>query len=169
MRGARGTARPTTVRTGIIPADAGSTRTAAGLSVNCRDHPRGCGEHKLSLVHCQWIKGSSPRMRGAPVVRSHRSDYAGIIPADAGSTCVCSNVVFAEKDHPRGCGEHRIRRYSAWRPDGSSPRMRGAPFTARSGHDGCGIIPADAGSTSMAGNSHALKEDHPRGCGEHNF
>ena len=51
---------------------------------------------------------------------------------------------------------------------GSSPRMRGAPFSAYGRHTVLRIIPADAGSTTGDDAVKVLDEDHPRGCGEHN-
>ena len=49
----------------IIPADAGSTQTAAANSHLMRDHPRGCGEHYGWPGGVDLSEGSSPRMRGA--------------------------------------------------------------------------------------------------------
>ena len=51
--------------------------------------------------------------------------------------------------------------------DGSSPRMRGAPFSRRTWIIRRRIIPADAGSTSWCRATWTACADHPRGCGEH--
>ena len=72
-----------------------------------------------------------------------------------------------ELDHPRGCGEHYVIPDGSRLPEGSSPRMRGAP---RVGSYLCRlirIIPADAGSTRRYDHSAYDRQDHPRGCGEH--
>ena len=45
--------------------------------------------------------------------------------------------------------------------------MRGAPDNAAYGTPHPGIIPADAGSTSVLELRQRLAPDHPRGCGEH--
>ena len=50
------------------------------------DHPRGCGEHTRKRNAVSGLLGSSPRMRGAPVVLVLVPLAFGIIPADAGST-----------------------------------------------------------------------------------
>ena len=51
--------------------------------------------------------------------------------------------------------------------EGSSPRMRGA-LICKSFLQKCkGIIPADAGSTSLRMRGLSAGPDHPRGCGEH--
>ena len=50
---------------------------------------------------------------------------------------------------------------------GSSPRMRGAPFSQESDGWVRGIIPAYAGSTAGTPSRRTDSEDHPRVCGEH--
>ena len=71
---------------GIIPADAGSTSQLLIIHSTVQDHPRGCGEHLESALDVTAEAGSSPRMRGAPVVRCPIGGDDRIIPADAGST-----------------------------------------------------------------------------------
>ena len=91
--------------------------------------------------------GSSPRMRGAPVVCADLDQDAGIIPADAGSTLGLAVPSYSLEDHPRGCGEHLCAMVMEPLVGGSSPRMRGAlPCQGLPGVDQR-IIPADAGST----------------------
>ena len=152
---------------GIIPADAGSTTASARTSPTSWDHPRGCGEHgeSGSMAASNW--GSSPRMRGAPVIVGYANTVSRIIPADAGSTERQNQHTVSSRDHPRGCGEHPQSALGAVYPRGSSPRMRGARVLALGDHPARGIIPADAGSTSPAISLHLEKLDHPRGCGEH--
>ncbi len=143
--------------------------------------PRGCGEHLMARLAMLSSVGSSPRMRGAPLLGTAGPLPGGIIPADAGSTdgavWQCGRV----RDHPRGCGEHRSshaevkvclgsspRMRGALRQvSGSSPRMRGAHNCGHHGFMPAGIIPADAGSTSTATSPSTRRGDHPRGCGEH--
>ena len=132
---------------GIIPADAGSTAFYTATPIPSTDHPRGCGEHVDRQDVDRGIRGSSPRMRGAPPWARRWPRGTGIIPADAGSTGPQGPAGPPIGDHPRGCGEHGPWRTS-WRPDeGSSPRMRGALLLDPDDHDPTGIIPADAGST----------------------
>ena len=50
------------------------------------DHPRGCGEHALSVYKQDIPVGSSPRMRGALLACIISPTRPRIIPADAGST-----------------------------------------------------------------------------------
>ena len=111
--------------------------------------------------------GSSPRMRGAPVLRLSSSVYRRIIPADAGSTALTDSGLIADEDHPRGCGEHIARNLTMTCEQGSSPRMRGALGLRRNHIVVRGIIPADAGSTWSQDSCQVHPKDHPRGCGEH--
>ena len=81
--GAKGTAR---IRTGIIPACAGSTPKPRLKPEHRRDHPRVCGEHYYVDECSAAFEGSSPRVRGARR-RGRDAIYPGrIIPACAGST-----------------------------------------------------------------------------------
>ena len=106
-------------------------------------------------------------MRGAPWTVVSGPVNVGIIPADAGSTRRLYRRPFAEKDHPRGCGEHITAIISGGFTAGSSPRMRGALDTVPLSHRFPRIIPADAGSTYDGLDVDFPHEDHPRGCGEH--
>ena len=90
-----------------------------------------------------------------------------IIPADAGNTSVPVSISSPAKDHPRGCGEHACRDSLGDGREGSSPRMRGTLLGDYTGDMAKRIIPADAGNTPTLGLSGWLREDHPRGCGEH--
>ena len=152
---------------GIIPAYAGSTGNIQKCRSTCGDHPRVCGEHER-LDHQQVRRsGSSPRMRGAPLLRQSGTWPSGIIPAYAGSTLPAVCFRCCRWDHPRVCGEHAIVAARALYDAGSSPRMRGAPNGGSS--DGLlrGIIPAYAGSTLPAVCFRCCRWDHPRVCGEH--
>ena len=91
---------------GIIPAYAGNTSLLTRFSSMSQDHPRVCGEHFIEQTDAPRIVGSSPRMRGTPVLRSFRGLRMGIIPAYAGNTGRQSCRPFWRRDHPRVCGEH---------------------------------------------------------------
>ena len=93
----------------------------------------------------------------------------GIIPADAGSTSHGWVYRRDGQDHPRGCGEHPSLPLAQKPEGGSSPRMRGALQASEAGRRPDGIIPADAGSTLPVMIIRAIREDHPRGCGEHSM
>ena len=107
MRGALRVGLDETVNYGIIPADAGSTTKLEKPREDDTDHPRGCGEHTITV---------------SPIEGETR-----IIPADAGSTRQEKRSEAESRDHPRGCGEHPEQSVYPVESGGSSPRMRGAP------------------------------------------
>ena len=115
------------VQTGIriIPAYAGNTAILKSCRFGIRDHPRVCGEHKTFPYGAAPRPGSSPRMRGTLGTTLKHLLNRGIIPAYAGNTArsACSSRL--SRDHPRVCGEHRLRAPWVDLPLGSSPRMRG--------------------------------------------
>ena len=172
----------------IIPAYAGSTEMAPpmlpwsrGSSPHTRgarrpsargrrrrtDHPRIRGEHSTSGDALCMKVGSSPHTRGAPWRASACRSGARIIPAYAGSTCLRGVIGPAGRDHPRIRGEHKGFPCLTYPTLGSSPHTRGARPPRESGRHPPRIIPAYAGSTSVACRSRALHEDHPRIRGEH--
>ncbi len=147
VRGARRGTQKSHRRGGIIPACAGSTASWRGSRTRKWDHPRMCGEHTYSNIEQSWIEGSSPHVRGAPVVVCHLVRVQGIIPACAGSTVTCHCIATNSRDHPRMCGEHVDDRGDVHWEVGSSPHVRGAPPRRPQTAAARGIIPACAGST----------------------
>ncbi len=147
VRGAPQAGAEVVLANGIIPACAGSTRGPTPSVPSRRDHPRMCGEHTYSNIEQSWIEGSSPHVRGAPVVVCHLVRVQGIIPACAGSTVTCHCIATNSRDHPRMCGEHVDDRGDVHWEVGSSPHVRGAPPRRPQTAAARGIIPACAGST----------------------
>ena len=92
---------------GITPACAGKRAPFQKMSTLGRDHPRVCGEKKLS--HCELLPrcGSPPRVRGKAAPAHNQSLYAGITPACAGKSDRETSRAKTARDHPRVCGEKR--------------------------------------------------------------
>ena len=126
-----------------------------------------CGEHAASGAGYVPNTGSSPRVRGTPVVVPSVSVRFGIIPACAGNTQGRIGVNVAVRDHPRVCGEHETNTAKGRRFKGSSPRVRGTQVEGGMLVQPVGIIPACAGNTRCPAARRALSRDHPRVCGEH--
>ena len=131
----------------IIPAYAGSTVASGSRSQPRADHPRIRGEHPRKAIVCPSNEGSSPHTRGAPRPLSPSPVGSRIIPAYAGSTVEPSEMLTAQKDHPRIRGEH-----------GSTPSTP---------EESMWIIPAYAGSTVFRIPEAPVFGDHPRIRGEH--
>ena len=105
-------------------------------------------------------------MRGKGAPGLHLVYDLGIIPAHAGKSLACSLACFVSRDHPRSCGEKRLRPRPAGRRGGSSPLMRGKDAVRHHRRYGAGIIPAHAGKRLTISSFPAILWDHPRSCGE---
>ena len=132
---------------GIIPAHAGLTYSSFFRRPRTWDHPRACGAHINVTLRSDAAEGSSPRMRGSPVMVLCMQLLTGIIPAHAGLTPAWRTFSAMIRDHPRACGAHlafsRLQHMTA----GSSPRMRGSLVSIGDACVDVGIIPAHAGLT----------------------
>ena len=147
MRGTRGWKVGAIESLGIIPAYAGNTSLLPSRLGSARDHPRVCGEHMTIEDYEDCDSGSSPRMRGTPVVGEWLGGWKGIIPAYAGNTILLLPLRVFRWDHPRVCGEHGTSTPSHACRLGSSPRMRGTLGLIHGSVRDAGIIPAYAGNT----------------------
>ena len=110
---------------GITPAYAGKSLTASCGNTGKKDHPRVCGEKKLTFDAGQLIPGSPPRMRGKVMLWIPYGQHFGITPAYAGKSGCPASALQNRWDHPRVCGEKLkfiAAVFSMW---GSPPRMRG--------------------------------------------
>ena len=111
---------------GIIPAGAGLTGISKLPMWQIRDHPRGCGAHRVAKSGMAVLTGSSPRVRGSLFKFVNIALDIGIIPAGAGLTESALGVIDAARDHPRGCGAHPVVANVPPCGQGSSPRVRGS-------------------------------------------
>ena len=157
------------LRSGIIPAYAGSTLSEYCRRRSRRDHPRIRGEHPVRRVIRDRRAGSSPHTRGAPLRSGFDPHGRGIIPAYAGSTRRRHHCRCPSRDHPRIRGEHDPASglVECTNRPGSSPHTRGARDVDSSHEVGVGIIPAYAGSTLTTSSFSLCVWDHPRIRGEH--
>ena len=94
--------------------------------------------------------GSSPLTRGAPVGELIPRRYVGLIPAHAGSTATSAMRINRWTAHPRSRGEHDSGTSVRGERAGSSPLTRGALVHASATGYAVGLIPAHAGSTTVA-------------------
>ena len=146
MRGKGGGRSVSGLRLRITPAYAGKSRWPCTRASRARDHPRVCGEKYVSYAALRSLVGSPPRMRGKvypvgagasrprgspPRMRGkgghevRQKCFPGITPAYAGKSVSVIWLVSQPQDHPRVCGEKRVRARTRTRIRGSPPRMRG--------------------------------------------
>jgi len=93
------------------------------------------------------IAGSSPRVRGTPMLFIWGARLIRFIPAGAGNT----NKLIMQSPpitvHPRGCGEHITQSADKLAKAGSSPRVRGTQCLCSLKKCRIRFIPAGAGNT----------------------
>ena len=167
VRGTRHEVDPILGFARFIPAGAGNTDVDNCLQADNTVHPRGCGEHELSMCEVSIRGGSSPRVRGTLFNKLKISQAARFIPAGAGNTTTAAKFRAMKPVHPRGCGEHNMNTYLDPRADGSSPRVRGTPGIDSGARGVVRFIPAGAGNTGQGKRTSSPRTVHPRGCGEH--
>ena len=133
---------------GITPAYAGKSSKACKPVNSVKDHPRLCGEKKLTRLCTKLRIGSPPPMRGKERLDRHHKKYIRITPAYAGKSYapVKFHVAIASfRDHPRLCGEKQEFRAHVALPVGSPPPMRGKVWFRGFAPPNSGITPAYAG------------------------
>ena len=150
----------------ITPAHAGKTRRMCWPTRISADHPRACGENTASASPAGAAPGSPPRMRGKHPHQSNLSGNLRITPAHAGKTTAGLSRSLPISDHPRACGENGDDSITAWRLNGSPPRMRGKLNSEREKSRLKRITPAHAGKTVRPQSQCRARSDHPRACGE---
>jgi len=90
----------------FIPACAGNTRPPIRRPAPLSVHPRVCGEHTGAIENRRCATGSSPRVRGTPLLGRRVVLGSRFIPACAGNTAGYADRPVAIPVHPRVCGEH---------------------------------------------------------------
>ena len=157
----------TGVPSGIIPALAGNTLSAAPIAVAGQDHPRSRGEYAPQSGGTRGAFGSSPLSRGIHGHADLNPLRPRIIPALAGNTRACTGLPVPWRDHPRSRGEYRYFPFCTGRLYGSSPLSRGIRRLGEVSHRHRRIIPALAGNTRSFPRGRVSSQDHPRSRGEY--
>ena len=151
----------------FIPACAGNTPKPLPKPPKTPVHPRMCGEHRGRHFLTRMGCGSSPHVRGTPWPAFPHYDGVRFIPACAGNTRLYFFGRALITVHPRMCGEHVSYQDRVGDPGGSSPHVRGTPYTTPSVRIAERFIPACAGNTEGGWRMPPLMAVHPRMCGEH--
>ena len=150
----------------ITPAYAGKRMLTSLIASARRDHPRLCGEKRISTLVMLPSAGSPPPMRGKGVVGTAYQKSTGITPAYAGKSFAKTIRVPQSRDHPRLCGE-KCRLYAMQTAGtGSPPPMRGKELTFGRSAPRSRITPAYAGKRRRKSELPETLQDHPRLCGE---
>ena len=105
-------------------------------------------------------------MRGKAFLRQCRNRCIGITPAHAGKRHTLVPCWVVLRDHPRTCGEKRVRCIVRRPSAGSPPHMRGKEMFVKGKWKPNRITPAHAGKSASHGCGSRGWRDHPRTCGE---
>ena len=151
---------------GITPACAGKSNLFVFRRIEPKDHPRVCGEKRISVVLSCTSVGSPPRMRGKANIGRSFLHVRGITPAYAGKRMETMTRRHAVGDHPRVCGEKISGTTLITTQQGSPPRMRGKAPSLRERLHWHRITPAYAGKSGISPGFLLSYRDHPRVCGE---
>ena len=146
MRGKDLQSRRNSETRGITPAYAGKSLFVRLIRTITKDHPRLCGEKRMTRTPKPTPPGSPPPMRGKVYKPLHQPHDERITPAYAGKSPRCYKHCHCDGDHPRLCGEKTARSRGRMRFLGSPPPMRGKVLAGF--HDTPHV------------------RDHPRLCGE---
>ena len=130
---------------GITPACAGKRMGASEITMLTWDHPRVCGEKRLTFTPLRTRWGSPPRVRGKATDIYTIANALGITPACAGKSCFAPSFFRLYWDHPRVCGEKRLVLDLMTKYEGSPPRVRGKVNVPLFPDLFFGITPAHAG------------------------
>ena len=151
---------------GLIPAHAGKTSIMCWLHPPPRAHPRSRGENARSAAEAWMHAGSSPLTRGKRAPAPPSSSSTGLIPAHAGKTRRAALRGILARAHPRSRGENSEHNQQPHTERGSSPLTRGKLITKTLLRARFRLIPAHAGKTPLANDTHIRKWAHPRSRGE---
>ena len=105
-------------------------------------------------------------MRGKRIQSVIQFRLIRITPAGAGKTPSEISIRNFWEDHPRRCGENRLKVRIQVTHMGSPPQVRGKLIITAPDELGNGITPAGAGKTRARFLLSSRPWDHPRRCGE---
>ena len=125
-----------------------------------------CGEKQFGQMMQQFQQGSPPRMRGKDAAAGRQGHRIGITPAYAGKSYSLALFLGLHRDHPRVCGEKRLRAAPSHPITGSPPRVWGKGQRLLAKNPEFGITPAYAGKSLGLRCRPGSGWDHPRVCGE---
>ena len=146
-RGTRGFIHQPAASLRFIPAGAGNTRRLPLGAVHQSVYPRWRGEHARFAVVFHFRAGLSPLARGTLFGGEPVNDKLRFIPAGAGTTIGCLNMVIPIAVYPRWRGEHAPRSTLTTKHLGLSPLARGTLKQWASANGIRRFIPAGAGNT----------------------
>ncbi len=139
---------------------------ARDRGAGAKNHPRVCGDQRLSICIMVGTKESPPRVRGSVIRHVYGSVSSGITPACAGISPRLHFDARQYRNHPRVCGDQQgvLPVKNVLRE--SPPRVRGSDEDLTSFAGRSRITPACAGIRWMLKIVNGRIWNHPRVCGD---
>ena len=150
---------------GSIPACAGETTPASGLTGRPGGYPRVCGGNRLQSTSPSAPRGLSPRVRGKLPSPRPLPATPWSIPACAGETNWQIKQCLTPEVYPRVCGGNQLTVVAHPLQRGLSPRVRGKPCAPLNMPSATRSIPACAGETRPPVSPFPCPWVYPRVCG----
>ena len=150
---------------GDIPAPAGQPVIMPSSGAVKAGHPRTCGATPQGKTSNTWLGGTSPHLRGNRFILDLLLKPDGDIPAPAGQPRAEQGHRPQREGHPRTCGATLLLKSVAVEPTGTSPHLRGNPFSVLPRRVGARDIPAPAGQPWISTAGSRTNWGHPRTCG----
>ena len=130
-------------------------------------HPRAYGEH-WGIALCNFPScGSSPCIRGTPLMSPIIAVPNRFIPVHTGNTTLARLTSRPQTVHPRAYGEHGVNLALYAGVGGSSPCIRGTPGPLPPVASAPRFIPVHTGNTAASAPASVVRSVHPRAYGEH--
>ena len=145
----------------------GSTRSSAGLSDTCRNHPHVYGEYRLPTSFTTSVAESPPCVWGVPKTKNFQRQSLRITPMCMGSTILSFGISFHSENHPHVYGEYYQRHYPLQCIRESPPCVWGVHGLACVPVAISGITPMCMGSTIIFSSRIASIKNHPHVYGEY--
>ena len=151
----------------FIPAHAGNTDCYLHRMGAPEAHPRAYGEYDSRQQQEEAGHGSSPCIRGIPLPSSGCSSSKRLIPVHTGNTDAPPQASHCSPAHPRAYGEYFFFLSKAVRRFGSSPCIRGIPYSSSGLLGRVRLIPVHTGNTFSSSLRMRKATAHPRAYGEY--
>ena len=150
----------------FIPTPVGNASASQGKNHPLPVHPHACGERFTGAVDSRLYNGSSPRLWGTPISRSHRRFPPRFIPTPVGNASSSIAAMIRRTVHPHACGERSGLMSRDSIRFGSSPRLWGTLRFDVQGLDQVRFIPTPVGNATRQPLHKAAMTVHPHACGE---
>ncbi len=153
----------------FIPTHVGNTAGMRRSSATRPVHPHARGEHHQVEAAGVWVRGSSPRTWGTPILVALLTGLGRFIPTHVGNTTSVQSQRWSHSVHPHARGEHSPNFAYRGAYIGSSPRTWGTLSLRTPALAPVRFIPTHVGNTRPRCWRCRTESVHPHARGEHDW